>query len=116
MKAATADKTLIAFCGLYCGACRQYLNDKCPGCAQNGKASWCKVRSCCLENKQASCAECRTFTDINQCRYFNNFFSRLFGLIFRSDRRACIALIKEKGGDAFAAHMAENKLQSIKRK
>ena len=30
----------IAFCGLYCGACRQYLKEKCPGCRKNEKAKY----------------------------------------------------------------------------
>ena len=32
MKNIKADKAMIAVCGLYCGACRKYLMDKCPGC------------------------------------------------------------------------------------
>lgn len=41
-KTITASTDHIAACGLYCGACRKYLNDKCPGCRQNDRATWCK--------------------------------------------------------------------------
>ena len=52
------DPTLVARCGLYCGACRSYLRGKCKGCSQNVKASWCAIRSCCGERNIATCAEC----------------------------------------------------------
>ncbi len=89
MKALVSDPKLVAHCGLYCGACRAYLKGKCPGCHENEKASWCKVRSCCISNGFATCADCKEFPDPNECKKFNNFISKLFGLIFRSDRPAC---------------------------
>ena len=46
MKNIESDKELIAACGLYCGACRKYLAERCPGCRLNEKAAWCKIRSC----------------------------------------------------------------------
>jgi hypothetical protein len=64
MREIIADKKLIAFCGLYCGACARYLAEKCPGCRENEKASWCGVRSCCLERGYAGCADCVEFPDI----------------------------------------------------
>jgi hypothetical protein len=105
----------IAYCGLYCAACRSFVTGKCPGCAENAKASWCKVRSCCIENNYASCADCKDFKDVMQCKKYNNFMSKVFGFIFRSDRAACISLIKEKGYDGFAAYMSEKGLQTIKK-
>ena len=39
------DKNLVAYCGLYCGACRSYLKRKCQACKDNEKASWCKVKN-----------------------------------------------------------------------
>ena len=50
MKEIISDPKLVAFCGLYCGACKAYLKERCPGCHDNEKATWCKVRTCCLEN------------------------------------------------------------------
>ena len=110
-----ADANLIAACGLYCGACGAYLKGKCPGCKANVKATWCQVRSCCHEQAYASCADCRQKADAKDCRKFNNFMSKLFGLLFGSDRGACIARIKADGYPAFAQYMAENKLQALKR-
>lgn len=116
MKEIIADKSLIAKCGLYCGSCRKYLSEKCPGCAANVKAAWCKVRACCLKGGRAACAECATYTDINECKYFNNIFAKFFALVFRSDRKACNAYIKANGLDAYAKHMSDMKAMSIKRK
>ena len=106
---------LVAFCGLYCGECGQYQRGKCPGCAENQKAGWCKIRTCCHENGYATCAACAHFGDVRDCRKFDNFMSRLFGLLFRSDRPANIARIKAVGVDAYADEMATRRRQSIRR-
>ena len=115
MKEIVADTKLIAYCGLYCGACGKYLRGKCPGCMENEKASWCKVRSCCIEHNYVTCADCQIKNDISECKEFNNFMAKLFGFIFRSDRAACIRLIAEKGLDNYATYMAENQIQSIRK-
>jgi hypothetical protein len=115
MKPIVADAKLVARCGLYCGACGAYRRERCPGCHENQKATWCKVRTCCGENGYASCAECSTVADPRNCKKFNNIISKLFGLIFRSDRRACIVQIREKGLQAHADLMAASQTQSIRR-
>ena len=106
---------LDACCGLYCGACRSHLGGKCDGCRENSKATWCKVRSCCAEKHVSTCAECAEFPDPRACGKFNNVMSRLFGLVFRSDRAACIAQIKRLGLEGHAKAMAEMRAQTIKR-
>jgi hypothetical protein len=115
MKPIIADVGLVAHCGLYCGACGSYRRGRCAGCHDNQKATWCKVRSCCTENGYASCADCRTVVDPRDCKKFNNVISKLFGLIFRSDRRACIVQIQELGPHAHAEIMAARQTQSIRR-
>lgn len=50
------------------------------------------------------------------CKKFNNFISKAFALVFRSDRPACIRRIREIGHESFAIEMANNKRQTIKRK
>lgn len=110
------NPALIAYCGLYCAACNRYLNGKCPGCQQNSKAGWCKVRSCNMEHKYASCADCETYSNPMDCKLFNNPVSKIFAFVFRSDRPASLKLIKEMGYSNYAAYMTENKLQVIKRK
>ncbi len=115
MKVIVADSNMVAYCGLYCGACKSYLKDKCPGCHKNSKATWCKVRSCCIENGFLSCADCKKFEDPNSCKNFNNVFSKAIGFFLRSDRRACIYQIKRIGIDGHAQNMASNMRQTIKR-
>jgi hypothetical protein len=115
VKTVAANQKLIAFCGLYCGACRQYLQEKCPGCRDNVKAAWCQIRKCGLENHYASCADCGQFSQVIDCKKYNNFMARVFGFVFRSNRAGCIDLIKKQGYAGFAQYMAENKLQTIKR-
>ena len=115
MKDIVADTKLVAYCGLYCGACKKYLNGKCPGCADNEKASWCKIRSCCMENNYSTCADCATVEEVADCNKFNNAMSKVFEFIFRSNRQACIGLIKEKGKQEFAEQMTQNKVMTIRR-
>jgi hypothetical protein len=116
MREIEANPDLVAFCGLYCGACRKYLREKCPGCRENQKASWCSVRSCCLEKNLPSCAGCAEFPEVKACRKFDNWIARLIGVILRSDRAACIAQIKRQGLDGHARCMAENRLQTIRKR
>jgi hypothetical protein len=115
MKEIVADRNLIAFCGLYCGACGKYLAEKCPGCAGNEKASWCGIRKCNIEHSWKSCAECASFSDVDECKKFNNFMSKLFALIFRSNRKGCIERIKAVGREQFAVEMCAFRKPSISR-
>jgi hypothetical protein len=109
------DKNLIAFCGLYCGACRSYLMERCPGCRENNKAAWCKIRGCCQENNFQSCADCN-ITELTACKKYNTLISKIIGYVLNSDRTACINRIKEIGYDNFAVEMTKNRIQTIKRK
>lgn len=113
-KQAVNDPSLIAACGLYCGSCYRYLKGKCPGCRENIKASWCKIRSCVLEHEYANCAGC-THDDYATCKIYNNKLGKFFAFIFRSNRPACIARIKEVGEKQYAEEMAEEGLMTIKR-
>jgi hypothetical protein len=109
------DKNLIAFCGLYCGACGAYLKGKCPGCRENVKATWCKLRTCCLDKSFLSCADCKE-VELMECKKYNNFISKVMGFILNSNRSACIERIKVVGYENFATEMAKEKKQTIKRK
>ena len=114
MKTIVSDTQNIAACGLYCGACRKFLAEKCPGCKHNEKATWCKIRSCCQENKFNTCAECPH--DVKECGLFSNWIGKVFAFLFNSDRAACIRYIKGHGEQAFAEEMTKRKCQTIKRK
>jgi hypothetical protein len=115
MKEIVTDKNLVAYCGLYCGACRSYLKEKCLGCHGNEKATWCKVRSCCIGLGINSCAECKDYLNPMDCNKFNNFISRFVGFVLRSDRGACILQIREKGLLGHGEDMAINRRQTIRR-
>jgi len=115
MKEITSDPSLVAYCGLYCGACGAYRRDRCPGCHENHKATWCKVRTCCREHERATCAACAEFSDVRDCRKYNNLIARLFGLLFRSDRAACVAQIRRLGVAGHADEMARQRRQSLPR-
>ncbi len=115
MREIAASPELVAYCGLYCGACGAYLKERCDGCHKNEKASWCRIRSCCNGNGILSCASCSDYANPRECKKFNNIMSKLFGLVFRSDRAACIDQIKKMGIDGHAAKMAGLKMQAIKR-
>lgn len=108
------NSELIARCGLYCGACRKYVAGKCPGCRKSEKAEWCKIRSCSASKGYHSCADCPM--DVRDCKTFSNLIGKIFGLIFRSDRHACIARIREVGKETYAAEMAAKGQHTIKRK
>ena len=116
MKPIVSDAGLVAYCGLYCGACGGYLKGRCPGCHGNTKAAWCKIRACCIERSYRSCAECADFRDPLMCRKYNNLISKVFGFLFRSDRVACIRQIKEIGIEGHAEAMTKLGRQSIRRK
>ena len=115
MKEIVSDPNLVGYCGLYCGACRSNRKGRCPGCHDNQKATWCKVRSCCIEEGYASCADCKQFSDPTECSKFDNFVAKVFSFVFRSDRAACIRQIRELGIQGHADNMAEHKRQTIKR-
>jgi hypothetical protein len=107
--------TNVAYCGLYCGACGAFKKGKCKGCNLNEKATWCKIRSCCIASGYQSCADCKEFSDPMQCKKFNNFVSKIFGVVFKSDRAGCIKQIKEKGLIKHAELMNELGKPSMKR-
>lgn len=105
-KEITADPAQVSYCGLYCGACRAFLKGRCPGCAGNEKAGWCKVRTCCLENGHTTCADCEDHADPMNCKKFNNFVAKIFQLVFGSNRAGSIAIIRREGLEGFARAMA----------
>ena len=115
MKQVVSDIGLVAYCGLYCGACGAYLKERCPGCQANEKAKWCKVRACCIEREYLCCAECKDFADPKACAKYNNFISRVVGFVLRSNRAACIAQIRKLGLKVHADAMAAARTQTIKR-
>ena len=115
MKEIVSDAELVAYCGLYCGACKRYLKGGCPGCHETEKAKWCRIRVCCMDNQYASCADCKEFQNPDDCKKFNNLIARIFAIVFRSNRTACIEQIRELGIEGHANKMTEHRRMSIKR-
>lgn len=105
----------VSYCGLYCGNCSKFKKGKCPGCAENTKATWCKIRSCCIENGFKSCADCAD-PGIENCKKFNNPIGSLFGFIFNTDRAASIQLIKDEGYEGFVQHVTEINRMALPRR
>jgi hypothetical protein len=116
VKEIKVDKSLVAYCGLYCGACRAYLKEKCKGCRENARATWCQIRKCCIDKKYSSCADCGQFKNVNDCKKFNNIFSKIFAFLFKSNRKACVDQIRNAGLAGHAQIMAKAKYQSLKNK
>lgn len=112
----TPDSGLVSACGLYCGACHKYKKGSCPGCRENDKATWCKVRVCTRARGFATCADCQDFADLDDCKKLNNIFAKFFALVFRSDRKASLKRIAGIGVEAYAAEMAELGQVVIKRR
>ncbi len=113
MKEVQTDTQLIAACGLYCAACNKFLDDKCPGCHKNYKASWCKIRKCAFSKGYNSCAECNM--DVAHCKTYSNLIGKIFSILFKSDRAACISFIRNNGEEAFASYMATHRYKTMKR-
>lgn len=57
------ENELIAYCGVNCGECPDYMSEKCPGCRNT---EWepgdeCMPVSCCAEKSIDCCGECTEF-------------------------------------------------------
>jgi hypothetical protein len=104
---------LIAACGLYCSNCTKYTNGKCPGCKENTKATWCKIRNCCFEKQIANCAECLEHSNPKECGKYNNIFSKTIEFISKTDRSLCIQMIRNYGNEYFADRMAASGKMSL---
>lgn len=104
---------LIGACGLYCGACKKYLSEKCPGCHKHEKATWCRIRKCCQTKGIHTCAECGI--EVRDCSTHNNLIGKVFSLLFGSNRAACIDYISRHGEEAFAEKMAAEEKMTVKR-
>ena len=63
----------------------------------------CKVKPCANEHCYSTCAECAQFDDLKNCKKLNNVISKIFALIFRSDRIGNLYKIRELGLDQFKA-------------
>lgn len=99
-----AGVELIAACGLFCGNCGAYRKGKCRGCAEAPLFASCKIRACCRELGLRNCAGCADFPSPRsyaECGKINNFISKIFALLFRSDRPGALALLRDCGTEEY---------------
>ncbi|MHC4115618.1 MAG: DUF3795 domain-containing protein [Planctomycetota bacterium] len=93
---------VLAYCGLVCSQCGMYLKQRCQGCHSDKPMSLnCKVKPCAQERNYSTCAECEDFSNLKDCKKLNNFVSKIFALIFRSDRMGNLNRIREISVDKF---------------
>ena len=115
-----ADENLISYCGFYCAACPKFLEGECKGCKGNtpdcarGYQS-CKVRPCCINHSYSSCANCKKFDSVRECKDYNPLMIRFGQFITRTNRRKGIEMIKEKGEIGFMNYMINKKWVTIKK-
>lgn len=69
-----------------------------------------------MTNDYATCADCAEFPNPRDCKKFNNPIAKIFGLLFRSDRAACVAQIREIGVQGHADDMAAHRRQTLRPK
>ena len=115
------DENLIAYCGLYCGACPSYASGKCDGCRGNSAKSAvvykaCQVKPCCEENEFFTCADCTIYASVKECKKYNPLLLKIASRIECSDRSRAIEMIKTKGRAEFLEFMTERNWVCFKTK
>jgi hypothetical protein len=106
------NEKLIAYCGLYCGACPQYTSGKCEGCRGDSEKcavlyKGCKVKPCCVENGIFTCADCTIYASVKGCKKYNPLLLKIASKVESSDRSKAIEMIKTKGQAEFLDFMTE---------
>lgn len=99
-----SEEMVLAYCGLVCSDCGAFKKQKCEGCySEKPLNRGCKVKPCAMDKDVTTCAECDEFEDLKKCKKLNNFISKIFSLIFRSDRLGNLELIRQNGLEQFKA-------------
>lgn len=103
----------LAYCGLVCSSCGAKRSGKCQGChSPKPMHSRCLVKKCAMEKGLVCCADCRDFGNLRECRKLNNWISKLFGLIFRSDRIGNLETIRDVGTTGFLEDWGKKKAKA----
>jgi hypothetical protein len=106
------DENLIAYCGIYCGACPSFTSGECEGCrAKSEKSSVrykaCAVKPCCVENVFFTCADCTIYASTSACKKYNPLLLKIASWVESTDRSKAIDMIKIKGLAETVAFMDE---------
>jgi hypothetical protein len=117
----SANEQLIAYCGLYCGACPSFTSGKCDGCRSDSaksavKYKKCPVKPCCAENGLFTCADCTECTSVKECKKYNPLLLRIVSRLEGSDRSKAVEMIKAKGQVEFLAFMESKNWVAFKTK
>ncbi len=97
-----SKEVVLAYCGLVCSDCGAYIKGKCQGChCDKPMNRGCTVKPCAQEKNCSTCAECGDFENLKECGKLNNFISKIFAFIFRSDRIGNLNRIREIGVERF---------------
>ena len=96
------QEVIIAYCGLACSNCGMYIRKKCLDCHSNKPMNQnCKIKKCAISKKFTTCAECKDFQDLRDCKKLYNFVSRFFGFIFHTNCIGNLNRIREIGLNKF---------------
>ena len=74
------------------------------GCQEVPGFQRCSIRKCVIEKGITTCAECDEFASPRsyaECKKINNLIAKVFALIFRSDRPAALALLRDEGREVY---------------
>lgn len=96
-----SQDVIVAHCGLICSECGMFRKRRCEGChSEIPKYRNCPVKKCNLDSGYTTCADCVEFPELKRCRKLSNLISKLFGVIFRTNRIANLQRIRETGSPA----------------
>ena len=115
------DENLIAYCGLYCGACPSFTSGKCDGCRSESAKSAirykkCPVKSCCADNGWFTCADCTEVASVKVCKKYNPLLLQIVSRLEGSDRSKAMDMIKTNGRAEFVTFIASKNWVAFKTK
>ena len=97
-----SNEVIVACCGLVCSQCGAYTKGRCGGCHCDKPMNLhCKVKPCVQERGYTTCAGCVDFKNLKDCKKLNNFISKIFAVVSRSDRLGNLSRIREVGQENF---------------
>lgn len=67
-----SSTNLVAYCGIYRGACGQYQKELRMGCISGGGHAPCLVRLCDIEKNYRACAEYDEYVDYEKFSNYRN--------------------------------------------
>lgn len=92
------DSNLLSYCWLYCEACSQYQDGKCPGCKNLEKSPrWCAIRNCCIKLGYTNCTECKKFIEKEGCEKFENMVIGCLKFLNKPERQEISQIIRKRG-------------------